>query len=327
MVLLHRDHQKLLKKIIFIDGFSSTGKSLLCQILSSLERFENWQIDYSFENIAIAYYLNKISFDAVESILNTKTDELAYNLFIGRNVNFRNTDQSSPFFIKNQKKYLKRIKASEGSSVLDQISESNPIIPIHLHYIYGHTDILFKSLFSKIGLYIIMLRDPFYLIDKWYQSNWPNIIGSSARDFHLNIKKNNMSAPWYSFEYFDEYVKSNNLEKSILTIFYYHKKLFDMVKNTEIKNYNKIMIIFFDDFVSNPLKYIDSLCDKIESKKSNLFFDLLKKSSLPRVINSSLTSKDLFFHKYKNEINPKFTKILEELDEIFNSFYDKNKSI
>jgi hypothetical protein len=172
-----------------------------------------------------------------------------------------------------------------------------------------------------------MLRDPFYLIDNWYQSNWPNIIGSSARDFLLNIKKNNLSAPWYSLEFFDEYVKSNNLEKSILTIFYYHKKLFDMVKNTEKKNYEKIMLIFFDDFVSNPLKYIDSLCDIIESKKSNLFFDLLKKSSLPRDINSPLTSKDLFFHKYKNKINPTFTKILEELDEMFKSFYNKNKII
>lgn len=327
MFSLHRDHQKLLNKIIFIDGFSSTGKSLLSQMLSSLERFENWQIDYSFEQIAIAYYLNKISIDAVDSILNTKIDELTYNLFIGRNVNFRTTDQSSPFFINNQKKYLKRIKSIEGSSVVDRINESNPIIPLHVHYIYGHTDILLKSLINKISSYIIMLRDPFYLIDNWYQSNWPNIIGSSARDFHLNIKKNNLSAPWYSLEFFDEYVKSNNLEKSILTIFYYHKKLFDMIKNTEKKNYEKIMVIFFDDFISNPLKYVDRLCDITESKKSNFFFDLLKKSSLPRDINSPLSSKDLFFHKYKNEINPTFIKILEELDEMFNSFYIKNKII
>ena len=87
------------------------------------------------------------------------------------------------------------------------------------------------------------------------------------------------------------------------------------------------MVIFFDDFISNPLKYVDRLCDITESKKSNFFFDLLKKSSLPRDINSPLSSKDLFFHKYKNEINPTFIKILEELDEMFNSFYIKNKII
>ena len=235
MFSLHRDNQKLLRQIVFIDGFSSSGKSLLCQLLSSLERFENWQIDYSFENIAVAHYLNKISYDAVDSILNTKSDELIYNLFIGRNVNFRASDQSSPFFIGNQNKYLNRIKDIDGSIILDRIKDNNPILPIHLHYIYGHTDILLNSLINKMGLYIIMLRDPFYLIKSWFESDWPEIIGNSKRDFHLNIKKNDLSAPWFTFDYFDQYINSNNFEKSILTVYHYYKKLFHMYEITEKK--------------------------------------------------------------------------------------------
>ena len=130
------------------------------QLLSSLERFENWQIDYSFENIAVAHYLNKISYDAVDSILNTKSDELIYNLFIGRNVNFRASDQSSPFFIGNQNKYLNRIKDIDGSIILDRIKDNNPILPIHLHYIYGHTDILLNSLINKNGFIYYYVEGP-----------------------------------------------------------------------------------------------------------------------------------------------------------------------
>lgn len=327
MFSLHRDNQKLLRQIIFIDGFSSSGKSLLCQLLSSLERFENWQIDYSFENIAVAHYLNKISNDAVDSILNTKSDELIYNLFIGRNVNFRASDQSSPFFIGNQNKYLNRIKDIDGSIILDRIKDNNPILPIHIHYIYGHTDILLNSLFNKMGLYIIMLRDPFYLIKSWFESNWPEIIGNSKRDFHLNIKKNDLSAPWFTFDYFDQYINSNNFEKSILTVYHYYKKLFHMYEITEKKYRDKTMLIFFDDFISDPIKYIDKLCNIFNIKKNNNFFDLMKKFSLPREVDTSITKREVFYQEFKNEINPEFIKLTDDLYQSYNYFYNKNKII
>ena len=327
MFSLHRDNQKLLRQIVFIDGFSSSGKSLLCQLLSSLERFENWQIDYSFENIAVAHYLNKISYDAVDSILNTKSDELIYNLFIGRNVNFRASDQSSPFFIGNQNKYLNRIKDIDGSIILDRIKDNNPILPIHLHYIYGHTDILLNSLINKMGLYIIMLRDPFYLIKSWFESDWPEIIGNSKRDFHLNIKKNDLSAPWFTFDYFDQYINSNNFEKSILTVYHYYKKLFHMYEITEKKYRDKTMLIFFDDFISDPIKYIDKLCNLFNIKKNNNFFDLMKKFSLPREVDTTIAKREVFYQEFKNEINPEFIKLTDDLYQSYNYFYNKNKII
>ena len=50
----------------------------------SLENVENWQIDYSYEQLATLHYLRKISEDSIGAILKTRSDELIYNLFIGR---------------------------------------------------------------------------------------------------------------------------------------------------------------------------------------------------------------------------------------------------
>ena len=49
---LTRENQDLSRKIILVDGFSSSGKSLLCSAICSLENVENWQIDYSYEQVS-----------------------------------------------------------------------------------------------------------------------------------------------------------------------------------------------------------------------------------------------------------------------------------
>ena len=79
---LQRDSQLLASKIILIDGFSSSGKSLVCPLITALNKVENWQIDYSYEQIAILYYQDKISINSVRAIYNTRTEALCFLLFL-----------------------------------------------------------------------------------------------------------------------------------------------------------------------------------------------------------------------------------------------------
>lgn len=324
---LVRINKKLSSNIVIIDGFSASGKSLVCPILSYLERSENWQIDYNYEHLAIINYLKNASKNAVKNILETRSDELIYNLYIGRNINLRAKDQTSPIFINLEKKYVQRSKKDENSVTVDEIRNNNPIIPIHVHYIYGYSKILFDSLKDRLGLYIVMLRDPFFLIQNWHEENWVNKIGKNPRDFHLCIKFNDNLIPWYTKEYAREYVKANDLEKSILTIYNLYKRIFNMFNSSKQKEKERILLIFFNEFIKFPDNYIDKICDTLKSKRNLKFDYIMNMLNLPRKNREPVTTFEKFLKIHSNNISPKYKKIIKELNKSYIHFYNSNNLV
>lgn len=318
---LQRDSQLLASKIILIDGFSSSGKSLVCPLITALNKVENWQIDYSYEQIAILYYQDKISINSVRAIYNTRTDELIYNLFLSRNINFRKTDMTSPFFIENEDKYLKRLDKKEGNDVVKEIQQIEPIIPLHIHYIFGYTDILLKAFRNKLSLYIIMLRDPLYLVCTWDKDNWVNRIGTDNRDYHLTLNYKNKIIPWFAKEYANEYIKANDTEKSILTIYNLYKRIFSMYECLNFDEKQKIMIIFFDEFINHPMDYVDKICQSLNTTKSQDFDKMMSMLSLPRSKQESVMTIEKFMIEKSKKISPYYKKISIELYEMYNEFY------
>lgn len=320
--VLTREKQILAENVVIVDGFSSSGKSLICSAICSLDRVENWQIDYSYEQLATLYYLEKISFKSIQSILETRSDELIYNLFISRNVNFRKTDMTSPYFNNLEDKYIGRLKADEGDKVVKEILKVKPILPLHIHFIFGYSNILLKSFYNKLNLYIVILRDPFYLIDRWDEENWIKRMGLDNRDFRLCIKYENHIIPWYAKEYATEYVEANDAEKCVLTIYNLYKRIFLMYENLTIEEKNKMMIIFFDEFVQNPDAYVDKICKKLNTKRSDLFRKFLNKSNLPRKVTNPITSIENFQFKYSTKLRPVYMKLILELNDKYIDFYN-----
>ena len=322
---LGRDKQLLASKIILVDGFSSSGKSLVCSLITSLDKVENWQIDYSYEQIATLYYNNKISINTVRAIYNTRTDELIYNLFISRNVNFRKTDMSSPYYNGNEDKYLKRLNKREGDGVAKEILHAKPIIPLHIHYIFGYTDVLLKAFKNKLGLYIVMLRNPLYLICKWDENKWVNRIGFDNRDFHLTLNYKNKIIPWYTKEYANEYIEANNTEKSILTVYHLYKRIFSMYQSLCVDEQQKMLFIFFDEFINRPLDYIDRICLSLNTFKTKDFDNMMNRLSLPRNEQEQYITIDEFILKNSSKISPHYKNLSLEIHEMYNKFYLSHK--
>ena len=100
-----------------------------------------------------------------------------------------------------------------------------------------------------------------------------------------------------------------------------------MYEITKKKYKDKNILIFFDDFISDPIKYIDKLCNLFNIKKNNNFFDLMKKFSLPREVDTTIAKREVFYQEFKNEINPEFIKLTDDLYQSYNYFYNKNKII
>ena len=59
----------LAEKIIFVDGISGSGKSMISQLLSSLKSSEIWLIDHIFEFALIMHSLGHVSLDATKTII------------------------------------------------------------------------------------------------------------------------------------------------------------------------------------------------------------------------------------------------------------------
>ena len=321
-ILLSRENQLLASKIVLIDGFSSSGKSLLCSTICSLDKAENWQIDYSYEQLATLYYLEKISIDSVRSILETRSDELIYNLFIGRNVNFRKTDLTSPYFNNQENKYIQRLDAKEGDEAVDKILRTKPILPLHIHFIFGYSNILLRAFHNKLTLYVVMLRDPFYLISRWDEGKWVNRMGIDNRDFRLCINYKNNIIPWYAKEYASEYIEANDAEKCFLTIYNLYKRIFSMYENLNQEDRKKVMMIFFDEFVRKPDDYVNKICKILNTTRSKDFQNFMNKSNLPRKTKNQITSIDEFKNKYSKKLRPHFLDLSLDLNDNYIKFYN-----
>lgn len=325
-ILFNNKRQVLAKNIILIDGFSSSGKSLIGPILGYLKRCEQWQINSWFDHITTLYYLKKISHSSITALTKIWADQLIYNLFLGRNVNFRVTDHSSPYFDGLQKKYLKRLKEKEGKYAINKILRSKPILPLAVHYLYGNSKILFDAFENRLKLYLVCLRDPFVLITKWHNGNWTKRINKDYRFFEFRLNYKNQIIPWYANSYSTKYLKANDIEKSILTVYQLYKNVFSMYKKKNEIEKKKLLIIFFEDFIQSPNLYIDKICKTLNTERGKNFEKIMKKKFLPRkIISQPITTINDFLKKYSKNISPVYNKMIIELNELYLEFYSLHK--
>jgi hypothetical protein len=319
---LSRANQSLANNIVLIDGFSKSGKSVIAPIFGYLDRSEQWQIDFMFEYLSALKHIDGISDESYKAMLCTSADMLLYNLRVGRYVNFRNTDNTSPYNDGLYERYLSRTKKKDGDIITNEINNINPILPIHLHFIFGHSDALYRGFGDRLKLWLIVFRDPAYLIDSWHEKGWVNKICKLERSFQLCCDYNGRNIPWFAIKYADEYIGASRLEKAILTIYYWYMGVFFNYNNLSELQKDKTIIVVFEKYIKDPNKYIDTICNILNTERSSDFDKIMQRLSLPRDSCSSSNSfsfKD-FLEKYEKEISNKYIKIIKKLDKDYKEF-------
>ena len=172
-----------------------------------------------------------------------------------------------------------------------------------------------------------MMRDPFYLIKEWHKGNWVKRIGKDERDFHLSINFNGKIIPWFTKEYASDYIKANDLEKSILTVYQLYKRIFFMHKSSNRKEKQNTLIVFFEDLYNYPDLYVDKICIKINTKRNKQFNTKIKDLILHKGKKNLITTFDQFKLKYSKTISPKYNKMIIELNTLYLDFYSSNKLV
>jgi hypothetical protein len=277
--------QELAKQIVIIDGISSSGKSLIAPLLSSLDRGELWLLNHLYEYLCSMYEYGRIQKDAGETLIRMYADLDLYNLMIGRHTNFRPADQSGAFPNLLGARYRKRMGLPEGDRVTREIAKKKPILFLMTHYIFGSSKLLFSALQKRLSLYLIMGRHPVTLIQKWHEGDWHKRNGRDPREMQLCVSKKKRVVPWFAADWEKIYFKCHPLERSVRTVDYFVRSFDQRYRQMPLSEKKKVYWLPFEAFAAEPWGYLKEIAVKLKAKPTAATKQIMKKLGLPRTLD------------------------------------------
>tara|TARA_B100001057_G_scaffold500758_1_gene617626 strand:+ start:2676 stop:3638 length:963 start_codon:yes stop_codon:yes gene_type:complete len=310
------------KKIILIDGIARSGKLFTGTLLSTFKNYEHMEFGLNFERLCPALEFKKINEDFAKSFINNYLNELIYNKYLSRNVNFRPTDRTSVVNTPNYKLYKKRLKMKEGYRIIKQIKQENKSLLFVTHDILSTI-----NAFNKLGLsykMIELFRNPFSLVMSWYKRGLGRRFGNDQRLFSLLIKKKRKILPWYDNLFNDNLRDLNELEKCIHYVYNITTKSISNYTKLNKLEKKRIFITSYERLVENPYSEISNISIFLKSELTKNTKIFIKKENLPKLLNNSILKKNRLF--IKSEVNRKYYNKLEKLEQNFNkSIYGLSK--
>ena len=272
----------LLEKLVLVDGQPGCGKTLFTAIVAALERVELLNYSCELENLCALNYLNKISSDAVESMIRIQMDTVIYETMMSRRANFRPGDLSSVFRDVDMWSYFKRLFSKGNEDIPELIKKEKPILHFATHNLLAFSEPIFSSLGDKVAV-IEVVRHPLYMLIQQtlnqinhFESN------GTARQFHLYIKQGEGQVPFWNYGQEELYIKSNPVERAI----YEMQKLSELTENYKKQkpegNDVKVLTIPFEPFTLDPWPYLKKIENLLSSKITSKTRRILKKQNVPR---------------------------------------------
>tara|TARA_B100001123_G_scaffold135361_2_gene157005 strand:- start:11466 stop:12464 length:999 start_codon:yes stop_codon:yes gene_type:complete len=318
--------QSLAKNIVFIDGMSGSGKSMIAPVLSSCKRGELWMLDHIFEYSLIMHSLDSMSLNATETLMKIYIDHDSYHLMIGRNINYRETDDSSAQKNGLYERYNERSKKPEGDSVIKKMEEEKPINIFMSHYIFRESKPLFTALNDRLKLFIVPVRHPFWTIENWLNQNWDNKMANNPRDLAMTYQYKGKVYPWHVKDWEDIYDQLHNFERAIETIQRLWMSQEEINKTFSIDQQKKILIIPFEIFAINPSDFINKITKTLETEITTDTESIMRSMNLPREINAeifSIKKKEILMKADNKKISSHYKDLLVHLADEYEKDYLK----
>lgn len=338
-------------KVLIINGFNGTGKTILLPILDA---YKNTLIPvYSSEvdGISNLFLLKELNNNAFTQIFLKTIDYKLYNAFIGRETNTRYYDLTSIWKSSKLFEILKNIFNKNDEYLYKKGGDGEKILTITITHAFESFPAMSQALNERL-LFCEFIRDPLYMFLQNLILHKKVIYGDRRKDFTLRYfdpKSKNIVPPYYKEK---DYTKNkyNSLEDYVLIY------LENLVSTWEehipsFKNYSNFELIPFEEFVLNPKKNMENISNfcsedyrnakliKKRMKGENIPRDILTKGRMQNIYkryglkniksNSLLDERQKYKSYLKNQQNIK-DSIVERLDFISQKYYTfltKNKLI
>jgi len=271
----------LAKNLIFIDGITRCGKSVFSSIISSFEDMEHIQFYNLIELVIPSVKLSGVNEKFARNILRSSFNELAYNIQISRNVNFRKNDQTSIYKYKEPSIYINRLDIDEGDSVVENILNNDFHLPLQTHDLMVNLDVvdLMELDYKIIELY----RNPIDNIYSWWARGFGERFASDPREFTLLIEHADKKFPWYVLGYEEKIADLNPYERCVMMGVDLIERSIKQQKYAKFPE--KILTINFEDMVQNPKNQIKRLEKFLGKNKTQYTETFISEANCPRVLD------------------------------------------
>lgn len=276
-------HEDIATQVVFIDGITRCGKSMLTGIIPSLEGMEHVQFYNILEHVVPAMSLGWIEDEFARVFLRMNINELCYNMQLSRGVNFRPDDQSGVPNYRNPQLYYDRLKRAEGEEIVRELREGSRMTPFQTHDILVNLEHL-----DKLDIQYQMLelfRHPIDNAYSWWTRGWGSRFGTDPRAFTLTLEDDGRQLPWYCLGYEEKWLTMSPAERCIYTSLDLIKRSVEQYFKTPKK---KLIHIFtFEDFCTKPDKELKQICNFLGTKTTLETQQYIAAARCPRQLDSN----------------------------------------
>ena len=263
--------------VIFLDGLWGTGKSLLGAIVSGMDRVEKVKQNHIHEYVCILRHLGKVDKDAATWLLRTCADLSQYNNLIGREINLRWSDDTGFANNPSSFRYLARLIGGEGDSKVDQINGSNLALSLLSHMIVPVAGPLFEAYGPRLKI-VEMVRHPLYMA-----THWRTYLGrfDSPREFTVSFDHRGTKVPWFAADWADEFVESNLMDRSILSIVRLYEWLDEAIREAQAKE-RSVLVLSFESLLMDTDRSMEQLAAFLGRSHHSRLRGILRRQKIPR---------------------------------------------
>jgi hypothetical protein len=307
-------------KVVFVNGFSASGKTMVSPIISSIDNTESTIYPYEIEWVASLLYAQQISEKGFIEFVRQYCDHSIYNQMMSRNVNFRIGDVSSVCNKKDFLKYFFRLFKKGDNFIPKIIEKKQPISCYTTSHLIFFVNEIFQALKDRC-LFIETVRDPIYmfkqikiLFTEVYKENPKKLFSFMAE----SKKKHSLFFDFFSDE--DVFVNFQNMNNINSICVNYLERIFSFYFNLDFKkiNPNKSLFILlpFEKFVVKPEQWTEDILTFLKKSKSKNFLSELKKQNVPRKILTDGIKRQVY-QRYGYETNTKSNLSFADADSIY----------
>jgi len=274
--------------VVIINGFNGSGKTLISPIISALPKAELLSFIYPLEWASSMLYSDNMTAVGYKEFIKMIVDESIYNQQMSRSVNFRPSDLSSVFRSSKKLTYIKRLFQEGDDALVPLIKENVPIscfTTCHLLPLFPSIAEAFKSRL----LFLETVRDPLLMYEQLSLLGWNILNSNSEKDFTFRALSGDSSRTYLDF-YSDEEVfhneKNLSFEENLVN---YIERFSNFYFNTKFsQDYcgSKLVFIPFEDFVTDPNKWVEFIADHIGADVDKKTKKEMRNQKVPRELLS-----------------------------------------
>ena len=271
-------------EIVMIDGQGRSGKNLISVLISTMKRTEKMRLDSQFDYIPRYYFMGKMSLDAAVVALRTEADEKYYYNSISRDVNFRLADYSGVYRQGKRLIYIARLFMSGDEQAVRRLRQSRSIFQEMTHDGIHVAPLYFEAFGSRLKI-IHVFRDPIGNIFEQNKRGFGERIGSDPRELQLTHLWEGNSIPIIAIGREEEYLNGNPLERLVLMVDIMFRRNLQGYFDLDSAHKKQVMFLEFEEFVSHPNTYMDSIAKFIGDEFGISKKRIMKKENFPRIID------------------------------------------